>query len=1542
MLCADEKGAISLTVRGEEGYLMSRRYTTTRLVVAPRVVAANPVTHSTRATRTLQLLIASLALALAYSAAAIAQTTTATCPTGQILGPWTIIESSIFDPNGPYPWGPCQPGQIFGSPDAAGTACAPSGAFTPAISWAPPVSVFDRGPGAVGSAADVWAFSEGTISTINGEPTDVNYYGQIGTWCLTGPQWYVEPILSASLADAGQYCPACKNGTDPVNPSSGNEFLIETDVEPVASRHTLGFTRTYNSVDAVGGNLGPGWRGSFSRHLVLQYFTPTYVGGPVMSSLYSDQSDACTSGWPQISSTVPGFQAATASYANGTCTLSLNGSAASLPIYQYTGLQPVSGNTTLAAVQAYRDDGHVLNFTVSGSGFTAEPGVSYRLANTANGGFQLTDDENNVETYDASGNLLSITDSAGNTQTLSYSSGVLSSVTDNFGHSLTFTYNSAGRLASVVAPDGGSVIYGYNTAGYLSSVANLDGSTKQYLYTDPNWATGISSAVDESGNTEFTLSYDSQGRVLSSTLGGVTSSMSFTYNSDGSTTETDPLGAVRDFTFQQVGNHELSSAVTGAPCFKCGYVAASTYDTSGFPASETDFNGNVTTYVYDDTRGLEISRTEGSGTAAASTITTVWNTTFPLPSLISVYAGGSTSGTLLRTTGFTYDGLGDALSKTVTDPATGASRTWNYTYDGYGRRLTAQDPRGNTNTYTYYTCATGAACGELETATDALGHVTTYNTYDADGRPLTLTDPNGTVVTLAYDAQERLTSRTVSGETTSFSCYLTGLLKQATLPDGGSVSYTYDAAHRLTQVNDGLGNKIVYTLDAMGNRTAENSYDPSGTLHRTHTRVINTLNEVYQEVNAAGTSTVTTTFTYDNDGNATAIDAPLSRNTGESYDALNRVSSTTDPASGVTAFGYDAEDDLTSVTDPRNLTTSYAYDGFGDLTSQVSPDTGTTSNTYDPAGNLSTSTDARAAVATYGYDALNRVTSIAYSQSGATDQTLSFTYDQGTNGIGHLTGASDANHSMSFGYDSLGEMTAMSQKVGTVTRSVSYGYTNGDLTSITTPSGQAVTYGYNSNHQITSIAVNGTTILSNAGYEPFGPVNGWTWGNGSASTRAFNSDGLITGITNPGNQQSLTYDNASRTASITNTASNSTSWTYGYDSLDRLTNGNEISLKKGWTYDADGNRLTETGSTPSTYSISSTSNQITGITGTLARTYAYDAAGNMLGDTTNTATYNDAGRLKTLTTGMTTTTFIYNALGEMISAKGSTTTLYVYDQAGHLLGEYSGTGTLIQETVWLGDIPVATLRPSGTSVAIYYVETNQLDTPDAVIVPSNNAFRWDWYTNPFGNAGPAIDPQNLGNFTYDLRYPGQIAGAWGSTFQNDFRDLDPAVGGYFESDPLGLHGGSYSTYVYANSSPLMFVDPLGLCWIYSQSTGQLQHVGADGQVDYTVNGGYSGYGIGLNNQALQVIQSLEEGDPAGPIPQGNYTIGPAYYNPRTGPITMNLNPTDDTNALARTLLRIHGDNPAHNHTASTGCIIEGPAVRKRIADSKDNCLKVVP
>ena len=691
----------------------------------------------------------------------------------------------------------------------------------------------------------------------------------------------------------------------------------------------------------------------------------------------------------------------------------------------------------------------------------------------------------------------------------------------------------------------------------------------------------------------------------------------------------------------------------------------------------------------------------------------------------------------------------------------------------------------------------------MHTITNAAGHVN--NTYNAHGQPLTLTDPNGVVTTLTYDLRQRLTSRTVGTELTTIEYWPTGLLKKVTLPDSSYLLYSYDDAHRLTAIEDTEGNRVAYTLDNMGNRTVEQSYDPSNALTQTRTRVFDTLNRLSREIGAAGTADVTTTYGYDDNGNQLGIEAPLGRDSSQTYDELNRLTQTTDPLSGNVGYGYNALDQLISITDPRSKVTTYTYNALGDLTQQVSPDTGTTTSTYDSGGNLATSTDARNKTASYSYDALNRVTSIGYP-----DQTITYTYDTGTNQNGRLTGITDNSGSTSWSYDPQGRVTSRQQSMG-ITKTTGYAYDNaGRLKTLILPSGNTVTYIY-TDGKVTSLKLNGsTTILSNVLYQPFGPTRGWTWGNSTLAIREYDTDGLITDIDSAG-LKSYGYDDAFRITSITDASNSALSQTYGYDLLDRLTAASGSGLSQIWTYDANGNRLTQGGSSSSTYTVSTTSNRLSSVSGAVTRSYTYDNAGNTTNDGAATFTYNDAGRMVFTTKSSVTTTYALNALGQRVKkTSGGSSRYFVYDESGRLLGEYNNAGTLIQETLWLGDIPVATLRPNGTGIIHFYVHTDHLNTPRRLSRPSDNVIVWRWDSDPFGVAGANEDPDGDSTpVAYNLRFPGQYLDAETGLRYNYFRDYDPATGRYAQSDPIGLKGGP-NTYAYVSGNPIRLIDPFGL------------------------------------------------------------------------------------------------------------------------------------
>jgi RHS repeat-associated protein len=87
---------------------------------------------------------------------------------------------------------------------------------------------------------------------------------------------------------------------------------------------------------------------------------------------------------------------------------------------------------------------------------------------------------------------------------------------------------------------------------------------------------------------------------------------------------------------------------------------------------------------------------------------------------------------------------------------------------------------------------------------------------------------------------------------------------------------------------------------------------------------------------------------------------------------------------------------------------------------------------------------------------------------------------------------------------------------------------------------------------------------------------------------------------------------------------------------------------------------------------------------------------------------------------------------------------------------------------------------------------------------------WRQRHEAYGTASVQEDPDGNGQLvTLNARFPGQYFDVETGLHYNYFRDYDPAVGRYVQSDPIGLEGG-LNTYEYAFSDPLSNEDPEGL------------------------------------------------------------------------------------------------------------------------------------
>jgi len=95
----------------------------------------------------------------------------------------------------------------------------------------------------------------------------------------------------------------------------------------------------------------------------------------------------------------------------------------------------------------------------------------------------------------------------------------------------------------------------------------------------------------------------------------------------------------------------------------------------------------------------------------------------------------------------------------------------------------------------------------------------------------------------------------------------------------------------------------------------------------------------------------------------------------------------------------------------------------------------------------------------------------------------------------------------------------------------------------------------------------------------------------------------------------------------------------------------------------------------------------------------------------------------------------------------------------------------------------------------------------------------------------------MATFTFNLRLPGQYSDSETGLFHNYFRDYDPAIGRYVQSDPIGLDGG-ISTYAYAAVNPVQYFDLFGLDVKVCHYPTGFTHVGFGVTGEQTTSGFY--------------------------------------------------------------------------------------------------------
>ncbi|MBD3920227.1 S8 family serine peptidase [Paenibacillus sp. PR3] len=645
-------------------------------------------------------------------------------------------------------------------------------------------------------------------------------------------------------------------------------------------------------------------------------------------------------------------------------------------------------------------------------------------------------------TYDGNGHVTSMTNSSGSKTAYKYDpDGNMQRKDEYTGESEAsttyFAYNElglevsqkqairAGDLAGSSYADNSVILLDtrkeYDANGNLTAVIAPDGVRTSYTYDALNRQISMSvSATNEQGmpaTKKTTTTYDWQGNPL---------------------VVTDPLG----------------------------YTTSKSYNEKGLLVKETNPQGGVSFYAYDNAgrRTNEVSALNYDSTKTLDQMTrteTVYDTMGRIKAVIEkfnnkTYSGSAWSSvwTEAVTKAYQYDENGNVIKEldgegyafgvgktidariqsgygtttrynaanlpiTVVDPVSrerGLKYTKAYTYDGMGRQLTETDANGVVKTKGYDDAGRVIKEG-IRNAASAPEIMLHAKSYDLAGRLIGTTDANGNITKYTYNSFNLVQSQTDPGDSTIGSY---------------TVYRQYDSRGRLTSEKDSNGKINLFTYDQVGNQIGKSeqdangrniiesstAYDLNGNQRFVKDANGNQTEYVYDNLNRLlqqkvtvtdlvnGAAIQTTSYSYDKNGNKLTETDWRGNKTSFAYDDKNRLYQTTDANNVVIEkLEYNFNDSQIYSRDALNNLTKFSYDRNNKLLSTTDPLGNVSFNSYDYVGNMAAKTDGAGNTTQYQYDILNRLSTVIDPLGNQTR----YTYDWNgnklsqTDGNGHIT-----------------------------------------------------------------------------------------------------------------------------------------------------------------------------------------------------------------------------------------------------------------------------------------------------------------------------------------------------------------------------------------------------------------------------------------------------------------------------------------------------------------------------------------------------------